>query len=293
MKPFSGIITALATPFDQNSLDLKSFDNLLSYQIEQNIEGFVVNGTTGESPTLKSNEVEELFSIAKKKVQSKIPIIVGTGSNCTEKTIYDSREAEKWGADALLVVVPYYNKPPSRGLYQHFKIIAESVQVPIILYNVPGRTITSLDVETILKLSEIKNIIGIKEASGRVSMAIEIRRACSEDFLLLSGDDGTFVDFLGAGGDGVISVASHLIPSQMKNWQTWVKSGNINKAKEDLKKYLNWIDLLFCEANPIPLKRALQMKGLFASAELRLPLVELEEEMTFKLKNEMQRIGIL
>jgi 4-hydroxy-tetrahydrodipicolinate synthase len=218
---------------------------------------------------------------------------MGTGSNSTQKTIEASRRAEVLGADAILVVVPYYNKPPQRGLYEHFKAVAASVKIPVILYNVPGRTITSLATETIGSLSKISNIVGIKEASGKIDFASDIIKACGKDFAMLSGDDGTYVEFLGAGGHGVISVATHIIPAQMVQWKKWVQAGELEKARTDIKKYSKLIDALFMEANPIPVKKALQLMGIIESGELRLPMVELEQENTEKLKAEMKSVGVI
>lgn len=279
MKKFSGVITALITPFKSGSVDFQSLEKLVDFQLRSGVQGFVINGTTAESPTLKAHEVREIFDFIKPRVPKSFPLIVGTGSNSTEQTIQNSKEAERMGADAILVVVPYYNKPPQRGLLEHFKTVAESVHIPTILYNVPGRTITSLEIETIQKLSQHPNIIGIKEASGNIEFAKELRKVCGQSFLLLSGDDGTYDDFCKVGGDGVISVASHLAPEIM-----------IHKKATENKEL---IDALFMEANPIPVKRALQLMKIISSAELRLPLVEMSEVGTEKLKKIMKQKGLL
>lgn len=293
MKNFKGTFTALITPFKEGKIDFASLDKLLKQQLAGGVDGFVVNGTTGESPSLTPQEVSELYKHIRSFCGESIPLILGTGSNSTQKTIEDSQKAEALGADAILVVVPYYNKPPQRGLYEHFKAVAESVKIPTILYNVPGRTITSLTAETTGCLSKVPGVIGIKEASGKIDLAQEIIEACGKEFVMLSGDDGTYVDFLIAGGHGVISVASHVIPRQMVQWRQWVLEGQAEKAKADINKYMNLINLLFIEANPIPVKKAMQLMGVIDSAELRLPLVELSSEYTEKLKLEMQRVGIL
>lgn len=279
MKNFKGVITALITPFEKGEVDYPSLEKLIKFQLEKKISGFVINGTTAESPTLKKHEKKEIFSFVKSKVPSNFPLIMGTGSNSTEDTKEAAREAEKMGADAQLVVVPYYNKPPQRGLFEHFKAVAESVQIPTILYNVPSRTITSLELETIKKLSAHPLIIGIKEASGNIEFAREIRKACGESFVLLSGDDGTYDEFMGIGGDGVISVASHIIPEDMI----------LQRAK--MNKEL--IDLLFVEANPIPVKKALYLMGIISSGECRLPLVELSDANTQRLLRSIQSKGLL
>lgn len=293
MKNFRGTFTALVTPFKNDRVDFSSLDRLLKQQLDGGVNGFVVNGTTAESPTLSSNEVVEIFKHVKSFCGDKVPLIMGTGSNNTAKTIEDSKKAEDLGADAILVVVPYYNKPPQRGLYEHFKTVASAVNIPTILYNVPGRTITSLATETIRDLANLPGVIGIKEASGKIDFAQEIIKACGKDFVMLSGDDGTYVEFLGVGGHGVISVASHVIPAQMVQWKKWVEDNQIEKARADINKYINLINLLFVEANPIPVKKALQLMGVIDTATLRLPLVELSPEYAEKLKMEMKRVGIL
>lgn len=292
MKNLKGTFTALITPFKNGKIDFASVDRLVKQQLEGGVDGFVVNGTTAESPTLKESEQHELFKHIK-KIAPQAVLIMGTGSNSTEKTIEDSRKAQELGADAVLVVVPYYNKPPQRGLAQHFKAVAAAVKIPVILYNVPGRTITSLATETIHDLAQVSNITAIKEASGKIDFASDIIKACGSEFTMLSGDDGTYVEFLAAGGHGVISVATHVIPSQMVQWKKWVAQGEVEKARADIKKYLPLIDLLFVEANPIPVKKAVQLMGLVDSAELRLPLTEMDAELAKKLEAEMRRVGVL
>ncbi len=293
MKNFKGTFTALVTPFKNGKIDFASLDKLLKQQLAGGVDGFVVNGTTGESPVLTSAEKAELFKHIRSFCGDKVVLIMGTGSNNTAQTIEDSRKAEEMGADAILVVVPYYNKPPQRGLYEHFKAVASSVKIPTILYNVPGRTITSLETGTIRDLAKVSGVVGIKEASGKIDLASEIIKACGSEFVMLSGDDGTYVEFLGAGGHGVISVASHVIPAQMVQWKKWVSEGALDKARADIAKYNDLISLLFVEANPIPVKKALQLMGLLDSAELRLPLVELGAENTAKLQAEMKKVGVL
>lgn len=291
MKNFKTTITALATPFQNGKLDLESLGRLLDHQIKNGVRAFVVNGTTGESPTLTKEEISQVFKLVKSKGDD-ILSIIGTGSNDTEKTVQDSKWAQELGADAILVVVPYYNKPPQRGLVAHFKKVAEAVSIPVILYNVPGRTITKLEMSSIEELSRVSNIRVIKEASGDIELAKNIADRCPE-LALLSGDDGTYVEFLNAGGQGVISVASHVIPAQMIQWKEWVKNGELEKARGDIKKYSKLIDLLFVEANPIPLKKALQLMGVISSAELRLPLVELADTHTENLRQEMKSLGLI
>jgi 4-hydroxy-tetrahydrodipicolinate synthase len=293
MKNFKTTITALITPFDKGVVDFASLEKLIRHQIQNGVEGFVINGTTAESPTLTDKEVEEIFKAARSIVGPQFPLIMGTGSNSTAKTEEASEKAEALGADAVLVVVPYYNKPPQRGLVQHFTEVAKSVSIPVILYNVPGRTITSLTVESIAELSKIQNIVGIKEASGNIEFAAEIVRKTNPEFVMLSGDDGTYVDFLKAGGHGVISVASHVIPREMLNWKKLVQAGKYDDANADLKKHIALINHLFVEANPIPVKMALYYMGLIKSPELRLPLVQMSEDLAQKMKQEMKSLGVV
>lgn len=279
MKDFKGVITALITPFLNGKVDYSSLEKLVRFQLQEGIQGFVINGTTAESPTLTEAERKSIFKFVREIVGSGYPLIMGTGSNSTAKTIEESREAEKIGADAILVVVPYYNKPPQRGLLEHFKAVADATTIPNILYNVPSRTITFLELETIKKLSEHPNILGIKEASGNIELDRSIRQQCGESFLLLSGDDGTYDEFMSAGGNGVISVASHILPKVMLD----------GKASENREL----IDLLFVEANPIPVKKALHLMGLIQSPECRLPLVTLSETNTERLKKAMKLRGLI
>lgn len=293
MKNFKATMTALITPFDGGAVDFQSLEKLIKHQVQNGVEGFVINGTTAESPTLIENEVVEIFKAARAIVGPAFPLVMGTGSNSTAKTEEASEKAEALGADAVLVVVPYYNKPPQRGLVQHFSAVAKSVSIPVILYNVPGRTVTALSSESIRELSQVQNIVGIKEASGNIEFASEIIRKAGPEFVMLSGDDGTYVDFLKAGGHGVISVASHVIPREMLNWKKLVQGGKYDEANTDLKKHLPLINHLFVEANPIPVKMALYYMGLIKSPELRLPLVQMSEELAQKMKQEMKSLGVI
>lgn len=293
MKNFKATMTALITPFDGGAVDFQSLEKLIKHQVQNGVEGFVINGTTAESPTLIENEVVEIFKAARAIVGPAFPLVMGTGSNSTAKTEEASEKAEALGADAVLVVVPYYNKPPQRGLVQHFSAVAKSVSIPVILYNVPGRTITALSSESIRELSQVQNIVGIKEASGNIEFSSEIIRKAGPEFVMLSGDDGTYVDFLKAGGHGVISVASHVIPREMLNWKKLVQGGKYDEANTDLKKHLPLINHLFVEANPIPVKMALYYMGLIKSPELRLPLVQMSEELAQKMKQEMKSLGVI
>lgn len=205
---FNGAISALVTPFLNGEVDYTSLEKLVAYQLDNGIKGFVVNGTTAESPTLTSAEVSKIFSMVRAQAGVNFPIILGTGSNSTAKTVEATKKASELGANAALVVVPYYNKPPQRGLVEHFKAVAKESEVPVILYNVPGRTITGMTVDTIAELAEVKNILGIKEATGDIKFDQELMARMPKNFLMLSGDDPTYIDFLKSGGKGIISVMS-------------------------------------------------------------------------------------
>lgn len=275
---FKGVTSALLTPFDQGKIDLKSLTNLVEHQIKNGINGFVVNGTTAESPTLLWAEVETIYKTVRKISGDKLPIIIGTGSNSTEQTSENSKKASELGADAVLVVVPYYNRPPQRGLVQHFNKVAEASSAPVILYNVPGRTITSLSEESILELSKNKKIIGIKEASGDIAFDTKINKSLPPNFLKLSGDDGTFVSFLKCGGDGIISVMSNVITKACARWLKQANDKNWNELEKDFAKHEKLIAAMYSESNPIAPKYMLYKMGLFKSPEMRLPLIELDQK---------------
>lgn len=293
MEKFKKVFTAIVTPFKKDKIDFDSLEKLIQFQLQNGIEGFVVNGTTAESPNLEIEEVYELFKFVKLKAGKNIPLIVGTGSNSTKKTVELSIKAEEWGADGLLVVVPYYNKPPQQGLYAHFETVANSVKTPIILYNVPGRTITSLEPPTLARLSRIKNIVGIKEATGNIELFRAMKAVTPESFIYLSGDDGTYADFLKAGGHGVISVVTHVVPKEFMKITNFSRDQKWMEAANEQIVLKNLIDLLFIEANPIPVKKALQIMGIIESDELRLPLVTMTVENSQKLASELTKRGLV
>lgn len=290
---FNGAISALVTPFINGEVDYGSLEKLVAYQLENGIKGFVVNGTTAESPALTSGEVSKIFSMVRSQAGLNFPIILGTGSNSTAKTIEATKKASELGANAALVVVPYYNKPPQRGLVEHFKAVAKNSEVPVILYNVPGRTITGMTVDTIAELSETRNVLGIKEATGDIKFNQEIIGRVPKSFLMLSGDDGTYIDFLKIGGKGIISVMSNLITKECARWTELMMSGKVSDAEADFKKYVKLINLMYCEANPIPVKWMLYKKGIIKSPEMRLPLVTLDSKFHAEITSEMQSLGLL
>ncbi len=290
---FSGVISALPTPFFKGEVDFDSLEKMVSLQISNGINGFVVNGTTAESPTLTENEVQKIFERVQKTAHGKIPLILGTGSNSTEITTAQTKKAAQLGADAALVVVPYYNKPPQRGLEQHFLKVADSAAIPIILYNVPGRTITGMTAETVVALSAHQNIMGIKEASGDIAFDEKLKAQLPKDFMFLSGDDPTYLPFLKLGGNGIISVMSNLITAACARWTQMMKQKNDDQAESDFNRYKELIQLMYVEANPIPLKWMLHRAGIFRSAEARLPLVALDEKFYGPIEKQMKILELV
>lgn len=284
-----GVITALITPFKKGELDIKSFTRLLRHQMDQGIRGFVINGTTGESPTLAPSEVQELYEVARVEVGGAAALIVGTGSNSTATAIELSKRAAGWGPQALLSVVPYYNKPPQRGLESHFKAVADSVEVPIILYNVPSRTVANLEPESVNALAKHPRIVGIKDATGDMNSLRALQSQVDRNFILLSGDDASCVDFVAAGGHGVISVSSHIIGAEM------IQATNhfISEGESYKQKYADLMRLLYVEANPIPVKAALYWMGVIDSPELRLPLMALDPKFHKDFQSCLKNLGKL
>ena len=278
-----GVFSALVTPFHQGQIDEESFARLVKSQVADGVGGFVINGTTGESPTLELEEIKKLYQLARSLVGKNVPLILGAGLNSTKKTIELIKELESLKPDAWLTVVPYYNKPPQEGLFQHFQKIADSTQIPVILYNVPGRTITSLSVETIGRLSKHSNIIGIKEASGDLEVLTQGQALTGKNFIWLSGDDPTAFVFNLKGGHGSISVGSQVIGKEFAHLDQESRKQNLSSAQQQeilkradlLKDLWKW---LYIEPNPIPVKWFLYKMGMLRSPEMRLPLCSLNEK---------------
>ena len=281
-KLFTGVATALATPFTDTGINLKEFENFIDLQIKSGINALVVCGTTGEASTMTKDEKIDLIKCAISVCNKRVPIIVGTGSNNTSIAIEMSKLAEKLGADGLLIVTPYYNKTTQNGLIEHYKSIANSVDLPIILYNVPSRTGMSISPETCLELSKIENIVGIKEASGNISKVAQISALCGDNLPIYSGNDDQILPILSLGGQGVISVLSNINPSLVLNITNSFFTGNINNSKSYQLKALPIINALFEETNPIPVKETLNLLG-FNFGVPRLPLVQCSENLTEKL----------
>ena len=281
---FTGVATALATPFDNNGVNISEFKRFIEFQIDSGVNCLVVCGTTGESSTMTKSEKIEAIKCAVSTSAGRIPIIVGTGSNYTSSAIEMSKIAEELGADGLLVVTPYYNKTTQSGLIEHYKAISASVSIPIILYNVPSRTGMNISPETCLELSKINNIVGIKEASGNISQVAKIAKLCGDDFAVYSGNDDQIVPILSLGGKGVISVLSNVKPELTCS----ITNSFFKKATDEACYYqlqaLPLIEALFAETNPIPVKEAINMIG-FEFGIPRLPLIECSCSLKNILKN--------
>ena len=281
---FGQVLTAMVTPFDENGeIDFQATKNLINYLIANGTDGLVVSGTTGESPTLTEEEKVKLFKFTVDVVNGRVPVIAGTGSNNTKASIELTILAEDVGVDGIMLVAPYYNNPSQEGLYQHFKTISEVTSLPIILYNVPGRSVVNISAETVIRLSKIANIVSIKEASGDLDAMVEIITHTPEDFSLYSGDDGLTIPVLSIGGTGVISVASHVIGNEMQTMVEHFKSGNIQEAAKDHRRLLPIMKALFAAPNPSPVKAALNLKGIPVGG-VRLPMIPLNDEQLSSLQ---------
>ena len=290
---FVGSNVALITPmFDDGRVDYESLNNLIDFHIDSGTSSIVSVGTTGESATVGVKEHLKIIDHTIKYAARRIPIIAGTGANSTSEAIELTQEAKNFGADACLLVTPYYNKPTQEGLFQHFKLIAESVSIDQILYNVPGRTAVDMSVDTTSRLSEISNIIGIKDATGDLSVIQGLISKCSEDFLLLTGDDATAIDFLLLGGHGGISVTANVTPKELQKAYLAAIAGNAEVAKKCNEALSCLHKNLFIESNPIPVKWALHKMGKCESG-IRLPLLELSNECKTVLENDLKELGLI
>ncbi|WP_136477745.1 4-hydroxy-tetrahydrodipicolinate synthase [Pseudomonas sp. DG56-2] len=288
----AGSMVALVTPMDaQGRLDWDSLGKLVDFHLEKGTHAIVAVGTTGESATLDVEEHIQVIEFVVKRVAGRIPVIAGTGANSTSEAVHLTRNAKKAGADACLLVVPYYNKPTQEGLYQHFKHIAEAVDIPQILYNVPGRTSCDMQAETVIRLSSVPTIIGIKEATGDLKRAKAIIDGVSKDFIVLSGDDPTAVELILLGGKGNISVTANVAPREMADLCEAALEGNAEKARAINEKLMPLHKDLFCEANPIPVKWALVEMGLMQKG-IRLPLTWLSESCHETVRKAMRQCGL-
>ncbi len=289
---FNGSGVAIVTPFSDGKVDFESFERLIDFHLENNTQALIVLGTTGEAATQTFEERGKLISTAIERVGGKIPVIVGTGANCTQVAVDYTKQAEALGADGILVVTPYYNKATQKGLIEHYTIIANATTLSVILYNVPGRTGVNLEAKTVAALSKVENIIGVKEAGGDICQVLEIKRLVSEDFKIYSGNDDQIIPIYACGGHGVISVCANAIPNQTQQMCKAFMNGNVNEALRLQLLYKHFINLLFCEVNPIPIKAALNAMG-YIKDELRLPLTSMEEANRNKLLEEMKSLNII
>lgn len=292
MAKIGRLITAMVTPFNaRGEVDYKQAQKLARALIDSGSDGLVVTGTTGERPTVTDDEQLKLFAAVREAIGKKGAIIAGTGGNCTRESIKITREAEKLGVDAALLIVPYYNKPTQEGMYQHFASIAESTALPCILYNVPARTVTNLAPETALRLSRIKNIVGIKEASGNMEQVAKIIQGAPKGFLVWSGNDGDTFPVLAMGGYGIISVASHLVGKQIKQMIDLTLKGDVKGAAAIHLDLLPLINALFIVSNPIPVKHALNCVG-FRVGPPRLPLTEPDDKSKAAIEATLKKYHI-
>ncbi len=290
---FRGSIVAIVTPFRDSKIDEKKLRDLIEFHIKNGTSGIVPCGTTGESATLSFQEHDRVIEINIEQVKKRIPVIAGTGSNSTEEAIMLTRHAAKAGADASLQVSPYYNRPTQKGLYEHFKAVAESVNIPIILYNIASRTGVNIEPETIAKLAhDCKNIVGVKEASGNLDQMSRIKQLCGQNFDLISGDDSLTLPILSVGGTGVISVVANIVPRDVANLVAEFEKGNLKKAREIHYKLLPLIKAVFFETNPIPIKTAMGLLGM-CEPDLRLPMCAMSVENLEKLKQALRDYGLL
>jgi len=290
---FRGSIVALVTPFQNGALDESKLKELVELQIKNGTNGIVPCGTTGESPTLNHEEHNRVIEIVVETTNKRVPIIAGTGSNSTAEAIELTQNAAKAGVDGALVVTPYYNKPTQKGLYLHFKAIAENADIPIILYNIEGRTARNIETETVARLAkDCKNIIGVKEASGSLEQAKAVRDACGDKFIILSGDDALTLSMMDLGGVGVISVVANIVPADVVSMIDAYNAGDKDKANAINEKLKPLVSSMFVETNPIPVKKAVELIGL-ASSEVRLPLCDMEDANLEKLKTALENYGLL
>lgn len=290
---FKGVYTALITPFTaKGAVDEAAFQKFVEWQIEQGVHGLVPCGTTGESPTLTHDEHNRVIDLCVEVAKGRVPVMAGTGSNSTDEAIMTTRHAKKSGADCALVVAPYYNKPTQEGLYQHFKAINDAVDIPIILYNVPGRTIVDIKDETIARLAELPNIVGLKDATGDLARPYTLRAKLKKDFCLLSGEDQTAVAFNVSGGQGCISVASNIMPKACAEVQEACLKKDYVSALTLHDRLVALNSVLFCETSPGPVKYAASLMGK-CLANLRLPLVDVSETSQKEIEKILNNLRLL
>jgi 4-hydroxy-tetrahydrodipicolinate synthase len=290
-----GSVIAIITPFKNNGkeVDYESFKRLIDYQIENGTDAILVCGTTGESPTLTYEEHENVIKFAVDYVNGRVPVIAGTGANSLHEAIELTGFAKEVGADAALVVVPYYNKPNQEGIYRHYKTLAKEVDIPIIVYNIPGRTCREIEVSTLARLrEECPNIVGSKESVGNMDRISEIKQTLGEDFIVLSGDDSLTLPMMSLGADGVISVANHILPKEVKAMVEAALNGDFKRAREIHHKLFPLFKAMFMDTNPIPVKTAVWMLGLIEEKSFRLPLCEMSADKEERLREVLKSYGL-
>ena len=289
---FKGAIVAIVTPFKNGKVDERALRELIEFQISNGIDGIVPCGTTGESPVLSHEEHDRVIEITVDAVKKRVPVIAGTGSNSTEEALRLTKHAHEVGADAVLMVNPYYNRPTQEGLYQHYKYIAEKVPIPIIMYNIPSRTGVNMTPDTMARLAKIKNIVGVKEAAGSLQQMQEIMTACGPDFIVVSGDDWFTYPLMCLGGHGIISVIANIAPADVSALVDAFNAGDMKKAKDLHYKMTPMVASLFIEVNPVPVKAALNLMGKI-EYEVRLPLAKMSDANYEKLKKQLQAYGLI
>lgn len=287
---FTGAGVAIVTPFTENGVNFSKLEELIEFQIKEGIDSIIICGTTGEASTMPDDEHISVIKFAVEKVNGRVPVIAGTGSNDTAHAIELSKRAEEVGSDAILSVTPYYNKTTQKGLYEHFKAIADSINIPVVLYNVPGRTGLNINPETVKALSEIDNIVAVKECN--LSQVGDIVNMCGEDFTVYSGNDDQIVPLLSLGGKGVISVLANIVPKVVHDMVASFLNGNLTESRNIQLKALNLIKALFIEVNPIPIKAAMNLMGMDVG-RCRMPLVDMSEKNLEFLKKAMEEYGLI
>jgi len=289
---FKGSFTALITPFKDGSIDEDALRRLVDWQISEGTHGLVPVGTTGESPTLSHDEHKRVVELTIEAAKKRVPVIAGAGSNATSEAIDFTRHAASVGADAVLVVTPYYNKPTQEGLYQHFKAVNDAVDIPIIIYNIPGRSVVDMTVETMARCFVLKNVVGVKDATANLARASQQRLAMGPEFVMLSGEDATALGFMAHGGHGCISVVSNIAPRLCAEFQNACLAGDYKKALDLQDRLMPLHDAMFCEANPGPVKYAASRLGL-CGAETRLPLVPISQASQRIVDAALAQVGLV
>ena len=287
-----GSLVALITPFRDGKVDEKAFQHFVDWQIEQGTEGVVPCGTTGESPTLSHAEHKRVVELCVEVAKGRVPVVAGTGSNSTEEAIDFTRHAKQAGADAALVVTPYYNKPTQEGLYQHYKAITEAVDLPVIIYNIPPRCVIDMSVATMARLAKLPNIVGVKDATNDLARPLRTRAAIGGDFAMLSGEDATAVAFLGQGGDGCISVTANVAPALCSEMHEAWQKGDIKTVQKIHARLMPLHDALFAETSPAPVKYACSLLGK-STPDVRLPLVPASAQAQEQVRTAMRSAGVL